>query len=50
MSHEKKQYGIGGDVQIEIDEAVNEEAGAGHETGKLQGPSKRILELAQALQ
>jgi len=31
MSHKKKQDGVGGDVQIEIDEAMNEEAGAGNQ-------------------
>ena len=50
VRHEKKQQGIRGNVQIEIDEAMHEKAAAGHQTGKLQHPGKRIVELAQALQ
>ena len=50
VRHEKKQEGIGGDVQIEVDEAMHEKPAAGHETGELQGPGKRIVELTQALQ
>ena len=50
VSHQEKQQCVRRDMQVEIDEAVHEEAGAGHETGKLQGPSKRVVELAQALQ
>ena len=49
MSHEKKQQGICRNVQIEIDEAMHEEAAASDKTGELQGPGKRIVELAQAL-
>jgi len=48
MSHKKKQDGVGGDVQIEIDEAMNEEAGAGNQAGDLQSSGKRIVELTQS--
>src|SRR5882724_342610 len=50
VGDEKKQEGVGGDVQIEIDKAMHKKPGAGHETGELQGPGKGIVELAQTLQ
>jgi hypothetical protein len=32
VSHEKEQEGVRWNVQIEIDKAMNEKTGAGHET------------------
>jgi len=49
VRHEKKQKGVGGNVQIEIDEAMHKKPAAGHQTGELQGPGKGIVELAQSL-
>ena len=50
VRHKKKQQGVRGNVEIEIDEAMHEKTAAGQETGELQGPGKGIVELAQALQ
>jgi len=50
VRHEKKQEGVGRNVQIEIDQAMHKKPAAGHETGELQGRGKGIVELAQALQ
>ena len=50
VRHEKKQEGVRGNVEIEINEAMHEKTAAGHETGELQGAGKGIVELAQALQ
>jgi len=43
MSHKKKQDGVGGDVQIEIDEAVHEEAGAGIKPETCKVPANELL-------
>ena len=50
MGHKEKQERVRGDVEVEIDEAMHEKPAAGHETGEMQNPGKRIVELAPALQ
>lgn len=50
VGHKKKQESVSGDVQVEIDQSMHEEAGASHQPGKLQGPGKGIIELAQSFQ
>src|SRR6266478_4154135 len=50
MRHEKKQKGIGGDVQVEIDETMHKKATRSYQSRELQGPCKGITELTQALE
>src|SRR2546430_4607400 len=45
----KKQQRVRGNMQIEIDGAVDEEASASHQAGELQGSGKRILKLTHPL-
>jgi hypothetical protein len=47
VSHQEKKKRVRGDVQVEIDEAMHEEAGASQQAGELQGPWKRMMGLAQ---
>src|SRR5437773_10702194 len=46
----KKQQRVRGNMQIEIDGAVDEEASASHQAGELQGSGKRILKLTHPTQ
>src|SRR5260370_31234280 len=50
MRHKKKQKGIGGDVQVEIDETMHEKATCSDQSRELQGRCKGISELVQALE
>src|ERR1700687_5927143 len=50
VGHKKKQQRVRRDVQVEIDQAMHEEAVASHQPGELQGPGKRIVELMQSFQ
>ncbi len=48
MGHKKKQERVRRDVQVEIDQAMHEEAAASHQPGELQGPGKGVVGLAQS--
>jgi hypothetical protein len=50
MGHKEKQERVRGDVEVEIDEAMHEEAGTSHQPGELQGRGKGVVELAQSFQ
>ena len=49
VGHKKKQERVGGDVQVEIDKGMHEEAGASQHPGEPQGSGEGIVELSQAL-
>jgi hypothetical protein len=49
VSHEEKEEGVGGNVQVEIDETVNEKAAASHQSAELQSRGKRVIQLAKTL-
>ena len=42
-SEEKKQQGVRGDVQVEIEQAVKQESGASHESAGIERPTERIF-------
>src|ERR1700694_5965143 len=48
VGHKKKQERIRRDVQVEIDQAMHEEAAASHQPGELQGPGKGVVELTKS--
>jgi len=48
VGHKKKQERVRRDVKVEVDQAMHEETTAGHQPGELQGPGKRVVELAQS--
>src|SRR6266487_3056894 len=50
MRHKKKQKGIGGDVQVEINETMHEKATCSDQSRELQGSCKGITDLTQALE
>jgi hypothetical protein len=46
MSHKEEEQGVGRYVEIEVDEAVDEEAATGDQTGELQCAGERMIELS----
>ena len=50
MGHEEKQECVRGDVQIEIDQAMNKETDTSDKPGELEGSRKGVIVLAQTLE
>ena len=50
VGHEEEEQGVGRNVKVEIDEAMNEKTTTADQTGELQSAGERMIELAGALQ